>query len=414
MQRHQKLGDRFFYGYIIMIAVFIMQMAMFGPRGSFGVFFIPMENEFGWTRALISGAFSMATIVQGSSGIFMGWLSDRLGPRPVLSVCGLLVGSGFILMSFINAVWQLYLFYVVVVGLGMGGVYAPQISTVAKWFVARKNIFTGIVLTGGGIGGLVVSPVATWLISAYGWRTAYVIIGIAVLIAVIVAAQFLKRAPFELKRVSYDESRSREIEKQDIHQHYRGVSFHEAIHTRQFWMIAAMLFCIGFCFWTVMVHIVPYAADLGISSGVAGNILAIMNGSIILSVVVFGGIADKIGSARSFTICLVLMLDVLFLSFPIRADLVFGLVAIIIAFGAGGTPTLISTLVTEQFGVRSHGVIVGSAAFVYTIGSAVGPFTAGLLFDIQGNYKTAFILCLIMVVVGILLSLFIKPLKERY
>ena len=114
----------FFYGYIIVSICFIVQMVMFGPRASFGVFIKPLNNEFEWSRALISGAFSLSSIVQGSSGIIMGWLNDRIGPRIVVTISGILVGSGLMLMFFVHSTWQLYLFYSIIIGLGNGGPYS--------------------------------------------------------------------------------------------------------------------------------------------------------------------------------------------------------------------------------------------------------------------------------------------------
>ncbi len=100
--QHIKNKPQFFYGYIVVVAAFIMQAVMFGPRSSFGVFFKPLISEFGWTRTLISGAFSISAIVQGLSGIIMGGLNDRLGPRVVMTLCGFLVGLGYLLMSQVN------------------------------------------------------------------------------------------------------------------------------------------------------------------------------------------------------------------------------------------------------------------------------------------------------------------------
>jgi len=125
----------------------------------------------------------------------MGGLNDRLGPRIVLTIAGFLAGLGYLLMSQIGAAWQLYLFHGVVVGVGMSGILVPMLSTVARWFVARRNVMSGIVMAGIGVGTLVASPVANWLISVYEWRVSYIIMGSIVLIVTVLAAQFLKRDP---------------------------------------------------------------------------------------------------------------------------------------------------------------------------------------------------------------------------
>ena len=168
---------RFSYGYIVVVAALCIMLAMYGTRSVFGVFFKPMLTEFGWTRALTSGAHSLSMVVQGSLAVIMGGFNDRLGPRIVLTLSGFLVGLGYLQMSQIGAVWQLYLFYGVLIGTGMGGVFVPLLSTIARWFTARRSMMTGVVATGIGIGTLLEPPVANRLISIYDWRTSYIIIG---------------------------------------------------------------------------------------------------------------------------------------------------------------------------------------------------------------------------------------------
>ena len=137
--------SRFFYGYIIAVAGLVIMMAMFSTRYAFGVFLKPVQSDFGWSRAMISGAFSLSMIMEGLVGIAMGVLNDKFGPRIVLTVCGSLVGLGCLLMSQIAAGWQLYLFFGVIIGTGMSGAWIPLTSTIARWFVLRRGIMTGFV-----------------------------------------------------------------------------------------------------------------------------------------------------------------------------------------------------------------------------------------------------------------------------
>ena len=109
----------FFYGYVIVLIGFFNMLLMFGAFYSFGVFFKPLSTEFGWTRATTSGAYSLAMFLSGLLAIVMGRLTDRFGPRVVLTLCGFLLGLGFLLMSQVSAIWQLYLFYGVIIGVGL-------------------------------------------------------------------------------------------------------------------------------------------------------------------------------------------------------------------------------------------------------------------------------------------------------
>ena len=277
MNQALKTKKPLFYGYIIVAVIFVIQVLMFGSNATVGVFFKPMINEFGWSRALISGAFSFARIVSGLSGIVWGWFNDRTGPRVVITICGALVGAGLLLMYLTESVWQLYLFYVVICGIGMGGVYAPQMSTIARWFSRRRNLMTGIVFVGGSLGALIFPPVSNWLISNNGWRVSWVIIGVVSLVVIVIIAQFLKKEPGEIEKKQYGEYSSPGAVTGKGKLNVKGFSIKEAMRTRQLWIIAFMSFCNAFCLSTIMVHIVPHATDLGISNAAAANVLSVLS-----------------------------------------------------------------------------------------------------------------------------------------
>jgi MFS family permease len=259
--RPVKAGKAFFYGYIIILILFIIQMFMFTPRGSFGVFIKPLTDDFGWSRALISGAFALSTMMQGLSSVLMGGLNDRFGPRIVITLCGLLLGAGLLLTSLISSPWQLYLTYALLVGVGMGGLFTPQLSTVARWFVKRRNLMNGLVMAGGGIGGFIAPPLVTSLIYDINWRQTFLVLAIVIAPVMIIASQFLKRDPSARGQVPYGENRK---EAPGLTAGPRGLTLKEAMHTPQFFLAGSIVFCFGFILMTVMVHTVPHVTDLGI------------------------------------------------------------------------------------------------------------------------------------------------------
>ena len=150
----------FYYGYIIVIAIFITMVFAFGSNFAFGVFFKPVQDEFNLTRAMTAGAFSLCMIVQGIIGTVMGCLTDRFGPRLVMTASGILLGIGYLLMAQVNSLWQLYVFYGVIIGIGMSSGYVTLLSTTARWFNKRRNLMTGIVLIGMSIGTLLAPPIS--------------------------------------------------------------------------------------------------------------------------------------------------------------------------------------------------------------------------------------------------------------
>lgn len=398
-----------FYGYIVIVAAALIMLVSFGIYGALGVFFKPMLTDLGWTRAATAGAYSISMILSGVLGIVMGGLTDRLGPRMVITFGGLFLGIGFLLMSRVNTLWQLYLFYGVIIGIGMGAMWVPPLSIVARWFVKRRSLITGIVLVGSGLGGLIGPPVISRLITAYNWRVSYIILGSICLIVVILASQFLRRAPTHRRQVPHNEDK--EVE-QGLKLDARALSLKEAIYTKQFWFVFSMFFCSGFCIGIVMVHIVPYATDMGISVISAANVLATIWGTGIIGNFVLGGVGDRIGNKYVFIINFFLLAVALFWLVRATAEWMLYLFAVVLGFARGGIGTAQSPLVAELFGLRSHGMIFGFAGFGWTCGAAVGPFVAGYIFDVTTSYEIAFLVSAAIGVIGLILSIVLTPTRE--
>jgi OFA family oxalate/formate antiporter-like MFS transporter len=207
-QQAEIKKPRFFYGYVIVAVAFLINVIMGGTLYTFSVFFKPLASEFGWTRAATSGAFSLYMFLHGFLYIITGRLSDRFGTRLVLSGAGFFMGLGYLLMSRISDIWHLYLFYGVIIAIGMSGGYVPLTSAVTRWFAdsKKRGLMVGIAVAGVGVGTMIMPPVANWLITTYDWPTSYVVIGIMVLVTIMLAAQFLKRAPAQLKQLPHDQN----------------------------------------------------------------------------------------------------------------------------------------------------------------------------------------------------------------
>ena len=402
--------SRYFYGYLVVVAAFFVMAAMWAAYFSFGVFLKPIAGEFGWTRATISSAFSISAIVNGLLAIAMGRLTDRFGPRMVITICAVVLWSGFLLMSRISAVWQLYLFYGIIVGTGMGGSFVPLMSTVARWFVDKRSLMTGIVTAGAGIGALLGPPLANHFISIYGWRRAYAILSVAVLATVVLFASFIKRDPAEVGQLAHGEM---EIGNQpEENTPIKALSFRESIYTGQFWVIFVMFFCLGFCTYAIMVHMAPHSTEQGISAAGAANILATVGALSIVGRVVLGRVADIAGSQRMFAVGLILMSAALFGLIPAKMVAVLYILAGVFGLGYGACVASQSPLVAVLFGLKSHGAILGFLSFGFTTGGAVGPLSMGYIFDVAGTYRIAFLLCSVISTIAVVLSFSLKSTRS--
>jgi MFS family permease len=355
---------------------------------------------------MISGASSLSFILMGVLGIVMGGLTDRFGPRIVLTLCGFLLGLGFLLMYQVQAQWQLYLFYGVLVGIGMSGIWAPLLSLVARWFTRRRGLMTGIVISGGGFGALIGPPVITRLIAVYNWRLSYLLLGGMVLVVIVVAAQFLRRDPGDVGQLPYGED---EVKERVSELETGGFSLREAVYTAQFWVVFFMFFCYGMGIFSILVHIVPNAIGLGISPVSAANILASISGISIIGNFAMGRAIDKIGPRQAFIIGFIVLSAGLLWVMQAGEMWKLYLFALIFGLTHGGAATAQAPLVARLFGLKSHGSIFGIAILGFTLGGASGPVVTGYIFDLTGSYQLAFLVCAVIGIVGLVLAAVLKP-----
>ena len=410
-EARQSIPDkpRIFYGYIVVAIAMAVMLLATGTRTSFGVFFKPMIKDFSWSRGGMSSAVTLSMLVQGIWGIFMGRLNDKFGPRLIITLCCFLTGLGFLLMSTVSSFWQIYLYYGLIVGLGMGGVFVVLISTVSRWFVKRRGTMTGIVLSGMGISTLVMAPVANWLIVAFSWQLAFVILGSSVLVIGIGLSQFLKRDPSKMGLQPFGKT---EKEERIITSNTEGLLLKEAIRTWQFWTVTPIFLCLGYCMFSIIVHIVPYITDTGTSATVAANILALSGGAQVVGGIIWGGVIDKIGNKRVLILCFISLAISIYLLIPYSSQWVFFVVALLFGVGIGGGVVTESGLIADLFGMKSHGLILGIASFSFTIGSAIGPLITGYVFDMDDSYQTAFLICTALSAAGLILTAILKPTRR--
>jgi len=401
--------SKLFYGYIVVIAGFLIQVLGFGIYSAFGVFFTPLLDEFGWSRATISGAASLLMVLWGLSNVIVGGLNDRFGPKITTLAFGVTWGLGYLLLSQVNAVWQFYLFYGILVGMGIGFIDVLPLTLVARWFVSRRGMMTGVVKTGAGLGIFLFPLIAAGLISNYGWRASFLIVGGIALVFALVIAQFLKRDPGQVALKAHGEN---EMEPDSLRLQASGVPFKEALRVKQFWMLCIVYLFAIFCGDAVIIHIVPFTVDLGIPPASAAGALAAFGAVSIAGRFVMGSAADRVGSRIpiiiSFTI---LVIGLIWLQFAGELWMVY-LFAAVYGFGQGGLYTVMSPWVAELFGLNSHGAIFGAVGLIGSVGGAMGPFLFGYFFDVTGSYRVALIIGAALCLSAIVLSLFVRPIAR--
>lgn len=399
-----------FYGYIIVAASVCIMALVWGTNRAFGVFLGPMLNEFGWTRAGISGAFTIVMVIMGGMSIVSGRLSDRFGPRVVLIGCGLFMGLGYMLVSQVRAIWQFYLFYGVIVGLGLSACNIPLMSSVARWFLKRRTLMTGILMAGAALGVVVIPLVCSLLISTLGWRISYFILGSSVFVIITSSAFFLRREPGEMELLPYGSERINAVGS-DIQA--EGLSLADAVRTKQLWLLNIVSFGDRFLINVVVVHIVIHALGLGIPATAAASVLSVAAGISIPARIIMGGVADKIGNRSTLMICIFISLAAFLLLLVAERLWMLYLFSVLYGFGLWVTGTIMSPITADLFGLRSHGTILACNALPGAIGAAVGPILVGHIFDVTGSYQLGFFICIAVSIMDLIAIILLRPIRNK-
>jgi len=393
------------YGWVIALAGAGAQSAQALAVYTFGVFLRPLTMEFGWERGALSLASSIAGLVMGLLAIASGRLSDRYGPRILVTFGGLILGAGFLLMTQINSLVHVYIFWGLFTGIAASCSVVPILATIPRWFTRKRGIAISIPATGFGLGAIVSPLLAQWLISAYGWRQPFLILGITAWAIIIPMAQLMKQSPEKMGLKPY--GAGEEAEDRGPAGSAAGLSLGQALKTGRFWLLALIQFFWFYCLTTLVVHITPHAADIGTPEIVAASILSFLAGSSVIGRFSMGFISDKIGSRLALGLCLILsMLALVWLLFA-RETWALYLFAVPFGLAYGGIIPLLTVVPSELFGVKSLGTILGAFMLFSTIGSAFGAPIAGYIFDTTGSYRLALvilvIICTITVILGLIL-----------
>lgn len=394
-------GSGIYYGYIVLIACFFIMALVYGSQTSFGVFFKPISNDLDWTRAGTSGAFALNMIVSGFLGIVAGDLSDRFGPRKIVTLGCLVLGAGYLLCSTINNLWQLYLYFGILVAVGQSAIYVSLLAVLARWFTRQRGLMSGIGISGLGFGIGVIPIFASYLITSFTWRPSFLILGAIDLILLILFAQLLRKGPRTTVLADNSQNDIVPVKRREF-------SLKEALKTRLFWIIFVAWFFYGAFSQVGMIHIVPYATDLGMAAVAAASLLTIMGIIGTFGRVGLGFMADRFSNKKTIYVSFALM-AVSFIGLVVSYNLgiLYGFAVI---FGLlSGCGILLGSTVAEYFGLKGLGSISGAIILAYSIGGAVGPFLAGGIFDATGSYQLAFLSCGISGLVSAFIIWLLKP-----
>lgn len=367
---------------------------------SFPIFFVPLVEEFRWSRAITAGAFSVSTVVQGLMSPAIGGLVDRLGPRPVIIGGVTMLGGAFILASRIDAVWQLYLVTGVVAALGLTCMgWVPSGTLLSRWASRRRAAVIGLAFSGMGIGVLGIGPLAQWLITAVGWRRANLYLGVASLVILLpLIWGALREAPGDATSREQQPGGSAQSAGEGGERPpatpVADVSPAEALHSRTFWALFFAYFFTPLAVFPVFTHQVAFAVDRGFPTLLVAGIFGLMGFMSSVGRVGFGAMSDRAGPALAATVSFGATaggtMALLMLERSAHEGWLYAY-AILFGLGFGARGPIITALASHLFGGRRFGMIYGVLNMGNGLGAAIGPWFGGLVHDVTGSYRTAFL-----------------------
>jgi sugar phosphate permease len=364
----------------------------------------PLQDEFGWSRALISGAFSLRTQSGGLASPVVGYLVDRIGSRRLLLVGTALVGTGFILLSRVESAWAFYA-TVMIIAVGMSATGGPVAMTAAAhWFERQRGRAMALLAAGAGVSGVMVLVLAT-LIAALGWREALLVVGIAQWVVCIPLALSVRHRPQEMGLLPDGEpalprpevgraalADADGVDNGPLRLQDPGLTIGQALRTRCFWLLALAMSLAGFGSTAIIVHQVVYVTEAtGLSDEQAAVVAMMMPIVSLVGRLGFGWLADYREKRQVLAASYMLLgLGILLLA---AAQQPWQLLFFLAVFspGWGGSIAVQPAFQAESFGLRAFGALQGLAFTVSTLGSVAGPIFAGWVHDSTDTYRHAFV-----------------------
>lgn len=408
---------RIFYGWYI-VAASLLNLLYTGGVAHFGftAVFEPIANEFKWSYAQIALASSLRGLEMGLLAPVVGFLVDKWGPKKMVFGGSIFLCLGFLLLSRVESLLVFYLAFVLI-AFGMSFSGGTVIMTaVANWFQKKAGLAMGIVVSGFGLGGLLI-PVVTLLVDTYEWRTAMVIIGFGTLVIVLPLAFIMRHRPEDYGY--YPDGEVDIVLKPEIENSgpvpETGMTVRQALKSRIFWQLSIASSCHSFLLGAVVTHMMPYLSSLGVERSTGSFIAMILPVASIVGRLNGGWLGDRYGRKKVFTTSFFLMTIGVFIYGCLDYSRLWLLVPFILALslGWGGSVTTRLTLLREYFGRRSFGTIMGFMSGVMMVGHITGAPLAGWIYDTWGTYRGAWLAYGAVTLLGAFLVFTLPAAKEE-
>jgi len=381
----------FYYGWVVFAVTFLIYMFMYGLRYSVGVFFTPIQKEFGWTTAMTASAVTVFFWVYAISAPFVGRLADRVGVRRIVLAGGLLLGGGGALVSFSRELWHLYLFWGVIAAVGAAALYVVPTMVLSRFFSKKRGKAVGWSSVGVSVGQAALIPLVAVMIGEYGWRASIMGLGLVVVAATsLVGFIFLREDPESMgMSVDGEEPQEDAGEKDGGSKASLRVDWGpgEAMVTRSFRLMAlSYFFAIGGII-SILTFAVPHMIRVGIDPVKAGGAFGVIGTMSAIGSFLFGIVSDRLGRKATILATTGGMAASFFTASILPPDLPL-LYAWAVLYGLtyGGCPEQYAAIVADYFGNRYSTTLFGFLTLAGGLGGGLFPLLGGWLVDLSGAY----------------------------
>lgn len=394
MSKSSPAQSGIYYGWLNVASSFVglsLSYAMF-TIFAFGTFVGPLQAEFGWLRGPMSLALTISNISVVIAAPLLGALVDRLGPRRVMVVSVALLAICVAAMSQLTGdIRHYYLMHALIPLLGAGTLPLVYSRIIVAWFEERRGLALGIALSGFGVGAAIVPALAHWTIAKLGWREAYLLFGVLILVVSLPLSAFV----FREKPARRDELRSSGVPEEDRNAladgepRWLGFTLAQAARTRAFWFLVVSIALIGVGITSIVAHLAPMLIGRGVPAGQAALAMSLLGLGLIVGRILSGWLMDRFFApyvAAGFQLGMVVGLVILALDFSGPLAIFAG---ISVGLATGAEISEISYLVSRYFGTRAFGLINGILFSAFQLGSGVGAYAMGIYYDRVGDYLTA-------------------------
>lgn len=380
--------SRLFYGWLIVLVAMLGISAGIAPFvfASLGLFMLPFESEFGWSRTEISSLIPVMVVSLMLVQPILGNIIDKVGVRRVLIPSFAAFGVGLAAIPvLVSELWHLALIFLFFGTIGAAANTLPYMKAITSWFNRYRGLAIGLSVSGIGLGYAYVPILVQAVIDGYDWRTAYFVLSAIVLFLVVpLTAVVLRNTPQEMGL----EPDGKVYEKtQPTPEVGEGLSSAEARRTKEFWLLSLIFLCIAFVLHGVLPHLVPMLVDKGIDSATSAGVASAMGLTVFVSRILIGYLVDRFFAPRVAMLFFALSV-VGFALLSISSSIGFMyMAAVMVGLSLGAEIDLLAYLAGKYFGLRSFGEIYGLLFIGVLVGSATGPMAFGFGFEATGSYS---------------------------